>query len=117
MTWVVEVVVQLKPVVNDPQGLVVRDGLRRLGFTGVRAARIGKHVELEVEADSEQDARESVAWSGPSLKGGFQKANSRSPRGLPSTLTGVNGTPTRRSARSSGLPIVADVRMNLGSDP
>ena len=61
MTWVVEVVVQLKPVVNDPQGLVVRDGLRRLGFTGVRAARIGKHVELEVEADSEQDARESVA--------------------------------------------------------
>lgn len=61
MTWVAEVVVQLKPVVNDPQGLVVRDGLRRLGFTGVRAARIGKHVELEVEADSEQDARESVA--------------------------------------------------------
>jgi len=61
VTWVVEVVVQLKPVVNDPQGLVVRDGLRRLGFTGVRAARIGKHVELEVEADSEQDARESVA--------------------------------------------------------
>ena len=61
MTWVVEVVVQLKPVVNDPQGLVVRDGLRRLGFTGVRAARIGKHVELEVEADSEQHARESVA--------------------------------------------------------
>ena len=61
MTWVAAVVVQLKPVVNDPQGLVVRDGLRRLGFTGVRAARIGKHVELEVEADSEQDARESVA--------------------------------------------------------
>jgi len=61
VTWVAEVVVQLKPVVNDPQGLVVRDGLRRLGFTGVRAARIGKHVELEVEADSEQDARESVA--------------------------------------------------------
>src|SRR5437588_11311555 len=69
------------------------------------------------QLEDARDARESVAWSGPSLKGGFQKANSRSPRGLPSTLTGVNGTPTRRSARSSGLPIVADVRMNLGSDP
>jgi len=61
MSWVAEVVVQLKPVVNDPQGLVVRDGLRRLGFDGVRAARVGKHIELEVEAGSEQDARDSVA--------------------------------------------------------
>jgi len=61
MTWVAEVVVQLKPVVNDPQGLVVRDGLRRLGFASVRAARIGKHIELEVAADSEQSARDLVA--------------------------------------------------------
>jgi len=61
MSWVAEVVVQLKPVVNDPQGLVVRDGLRRLGFTGIRAARIGKHIELELEAESEHAARESVA--------------------------------------------------------
>ena len=40
MIWVAEIVVQLKPVVNDPQGLVVRDGLLRLGFAGVRAARM-----------------------------------------------------------------------------
>ena len=61
MIYTVEVAVTLKPVVNDPQGLVVRDGLRRLGFTGIRAARIGKHIELEVEADSEPAARELVA--------------------------------------------------------
>ena len=41
MTFAVEVVVALKPVVNDPQGLVVRDGLHRLGFSGVRAVRVG----------------------------------------------------------------------------
>ena len=61
MTWTAEVVVQLKPVVNDPQGLVVRDGLRRLGFAAVQAARIGKFIELEVQAESESAARDIVA--------------------------------------------------------
>jgi phosphoribosylformylglycinamidine synthase subunit PurS len=60
MIFAVEVVVALKPVVNDPQGLVVRDGLHRLGFAGVRAVRVGKHLDLEVEADSEETARTQV---------------------------------------------------------
>jgi phosphoribosylformylglycinamidine synthase len=61
VTWLVEVIVSLKPVVNDPQGLVIRDSLRRLGFEGVRSARVGKHIELEVDAGDEVTARESVA--------------------------------------------------------
>jgi phosphoribosylformylglycinamidine synthase len=61
VTWLVEVIVSLKPVVNDPQGLVIRDSLRRLGFEGVRSARVGKHIELEVDAGDEATARESVA--------------------------------------------------------
>src|SRR5205807_9881796 len=70
------------------------------------------------QLDDVRDARGPVASSpGPSLKGGFQKANRRSPRGLPSPLTSMKGTPTRRSARLPGLPKVAEVRMNLGSDP
>jgi phosphoribosylformylglycinamidine synthase subunit PurS len=60
MTYAVEVIVALKPVVNDPQGLVVRDSLRRLGFSGVHAVRVGKHIELEVSAENEQDARDQV---------------------------------------------------------
>jgi phosphoribosylformylglycinamidine synthase subunit PurS len=60
MTFAVEVIVALKPVVNDPQGLVVRDSLHRLGFSGVGGVRVGKHIELEVDADSEQDARDQV---------------------------------------------------------
>lgn len=60
MTWTAEVVVQLKPVVNDPQGLVVRDGLRRLGFDGVHGVRVGKHIEIELDADSESQCRELV---------------------------------------------------------
>jgi phosphoribosylformylglycinamidine synthase len=60
MTFAVEVVVALKSVVNDPQGLVVRDGLHRLGFAGVRAVRVGKHLELEVDGDSEDSVRAQV---------------------------------------------------------
>jgi phosphoribosylformylglycinamidine synthase len=61
VTYVAEVIVQLKPVVNDPQGLVVRDSLQRLGFAGVQAARVGKYIELEIEAGDEDAARASVA--------------------------------------------------------
>jgi phosphoribosylformylglycinamidine synthase subunit PurS len=60
MTFAVEVIVALKPVVNDPQGLVVRDSLHRLGFAGVRAVRVGKHIELEVEGDDEASVRAQV---------------------------------------------------------
>jgi phosphoribosylformylglycinamidine synthase PurS subunit len=55
-----EVVVELRPVINDPQGLTVRDGLRSLGFSQVRAARVGKVIRLELEATSETEARASV---------------------------------------------------------
>jgi phosphoribosylformylglycinamidine synthase subunit PurS len=60
MTYAVEVIVALKPVVNDPQGLVVRDSLHRLGFAGVRGVRVGKYIEVEVDAANEADARSEV---------------------------------------------------------
>ena len=60
MTCAVEVIVVLKPVVNDPQGLVVRDGRHRLGFSCVRAGRVGKYLELEVEGDDEAAVRAQV---------------------------------------------------------
>jgi phosphoribosylformylglycinamidine synthase PurS subunit len=60
VTYSVEVIVALKPVVNDPQGLVVRDSLHRLGFSNVSAVRVGKHIELEIDADNEEAARAQV---------------------------------------------------------
>ena len=60
MTWLVEVVVTLKPVVNDPQGITVRDGLQRLGFEHVESVRVGKHIVIEVEAADESAARSLV---------------------------------------------------------
>ena len=59
-SYVAKVVITPKPVVNDPQGLTVAQGLRRLGFEGVRDARVGKYVEVTLEAEREADARARV---------------------------------------------------------
>ena len=55
-----EVTVMLKPVVNDPQGLVVRDGLHHLGFDGVQKVRVGKMIEIELDATDEGQALAAV---------------------------------------------------------
>ena len=54
--YLARIEVMLKPLVNDPQGLAVRDGLRELGFAGVRGVRVGKHIEVALEAASAEAA-------------------------------------------------------------
>lgn len=59
-TWLARVVVTLKPVVNDPQGLAVTDGLHNLGYAGVESTRVGKYIEVRLRADDEAAARAQV---------------------------------------------------------
>ncbi|MBI3743899.1 MAG: phosphoribosylformylglycinamidine synthase subunit PurS [Chloroflexi bacterium] len=59
--YLAKVYVTLKPTVNDPQGLTVRGGLHSLGFAEVQSVRVGKYIEVHVEAASEAQARERVA--------------------------------------------------------
>ena len=54
------VIVTPKPVVNDPQGLTVKQGLMTLGFREVEDVRIGKYIEVSLEAETMQEARERV---------------------------------------------------------
>lgn len=60
MIYRARVVVTPKPVVSDPQGLTVRQGLGALGFEGVRDVRVGKFIELTLESESEAGARAEV---------------------------------------------------------
>jgi phosphoribosylformylglycinamidine synthase PurS subunit len=53
-------VVSLKPVVNDPQGLVVSDALHSLGYSEVGATRVGKFISLEVSGENAETARSRV---------------------------------------------------------
>ena len=42
----------------DPQGKAVMGGLQSLGLTGVKDVRIGKHITLQIDADSEEAAKQ-----------------------------------------------------------
>jgi phosphoribosylformylglycinamidine synthase subunit PurS len=55
----VSVLVRPKAGILDPQGEAVGNSLRHLGFS-VDAARVGRLVDLEVEATNEAEAREQV---------------------------------------------------------
>jgi phosphoribosylformylglycinamidine synthase len=60
MTHLVRVIVTPKPVVNDPQGLTVKQGLRQLGFDEVADVRVGKYIEVRLSGDSPEQARRRV---------------------------------------------------------
>ena len=49
-----------KDGILDPQGRAVEGSLGHLGVTGVSGVRVGRRVELTVEAASEADARATV---------------------------------------------------------
>ncbi len=53
------VLVRPKPGILDPQGDAVGSSLRHLGF-GVAQARVGRVVDLELEAQSPDEARSQV---------------------------------------------------------
>jgi phosphoribosylformylglycinamidine synthase subunit PurS len=52
--------VMLKPGIADPQGQTIERALPALGYGGVDGIRVGKHIELSVEATDEADARRRV---------------------------------------------------------
>ena len=56
MHFLATVRVVLKPTVNDPQGLTVQSALGSLGFNSVTRVRVGKHLELALEADDRDEA-------------------------------------------------------------
>jgi phosphoribosylformylglycinamidine synthase len=60
VAFVAKVVVTPKPVVNDPQGVTVRSGLEHLGFGEVRDVRVGKYIEIKLDAGSADEARSRV---------------------------------------------------------
>jgi phosphoribosylformylglycinamidine synthase PurS subunit len=56
----VRVLVRLKPGILDVQGAAVQRALAGLGFADVRGLRVGKLVEVDVDAASAAEARARV---------------------------------------------------------
>lgn len=58
MTYNIQVKVMPLKDLLDPQGKAVLGGLQNLGLKGVEDVRIGKHITLQVDAESEETARQ-----------------------------------------------------------
>ena len=59
-SFLVHVDVMLKPGIADPQGQTIERALPALGYSGVTDIRVGKRIELTVEATDETDARDRI---------------------------------------------------------
>ena len=57
MTYTARVNVMLKPGIADPQGQTIEKALPVLGYEGVGGVRVGKRIELQLDATDEADAR------------------------------------------------------------
>lgn len=60
MTYIAEIDIMTRPEILDPQGKAVKLGLHNLQMDTIDNVRIGKHIRLTVDADSEQQARQTV---------------------------------------------------------
>jgi phosphoribosylformylglycinamidine synthase PurS subunit len=56
MKYQAEIDVMPKKEILDPQGKAVTGSMKNLGLAEIQNVRIGKHISLEIEADSDETA-------------------------------------------------------------
>jgi phosphoribosylformylglycinamidine synthase len=62
-----EIDVMPKKEILDPQGKAVTGSMKNLGLNEIHNIRIGKHISLEIEAETEDVARQKVDQACKSL--------------------------------------------------
>ena len=62
-----EIDVMPKKEILDPQGKAVTGSMKNLGLAEIQNVRIGKHISLEIEADSAETAHSKVDLACKSL--------------------------------------------------
>lgn len=60
MQFLARVYVKLKPSVLDPQGQAVIHALHEMNHKEVNDVRIGKYIEVRLQAENEADARSNI---------------------------------------------------------
>jgi phosphoribosylformylglycinamidine synthase len=58
MTYTIQIKVMPLKELLDPQGKAVMSGLQNLGLKNVEDVRIGKNITLQIDADSEEKAKQ-----------------------------------------------------------
>ncbi len=57
MSFTVQIKVMPLKDLLDPQGKAVMGGLKNLGLNGVEDVRIGKNIDLQIDASSAEEAK------------------------------------------------------------
>jgi phosphoribosylformylglycinamidine synthase PurS subunit len=57
MTFTAQVKVMPLKELLDPQGKAVLGGIQNLGLSDIRDVRIGKNISLQIETDTEENAK------------------------------------------------------------
>jgi phosphoribosylformylglycinamidine synthase len=60
MKFIAEINVMPLKALLDPQGKAVQHSMKKIGFDEVDNVRIGKHITMEIEAESREKALEKV---------------------------------------------------------
>jgi phosphoribosylformylglycinamidine synthase PurS subunit len=65
--FLAEIDVMPKKEILDPQGKAVTGSMKNLGLAEIQNVRIGKHITLEIEAETEEIASQKVDQACKSL--------------------------------------------------
>lgn len=60
MNYSAKVFVRHKKGILDPQGKTIKDALHALKYTGTHEVKVGKLIDMKIEAKSMQEAKEAV---------------------------------------------------------
>lgn len=60
MMWKATITVTLRPSILDPQGTAVVGSLKSMGYAQVQQVRVGKHMELSIDAKDRDEADKLV---------------------------------------------------------
>ena len=51
----VKITINLKPTVNNPEGLTIKSSLENLGFNNLESVRVGKNIVIRIDEDDKND--------------------------------------------------------------
>jgi phosphoribosylformylglycinamidine synthase PurS subunit len=55
--YIAKILITLRKTILDPQGKAVEHSLKSLGYDSIKDTRIGKYVELKIDAKDELSAK------------------------------------------------------------
>ena len=55
-----KIYITLKKDVLDPQGSVIANSLKSLGFNNIEAVRQGKYIEIKLDSENEESANKQI---------------------------------------------------------